>query len=386
MKIRIPYLTTVIVSVLLLLLGHRIAMQDLFVFTDHHQEHARAKVLGIVERIQLADQFEPFDEFDDFFMSMVGEVIVFEAELRSGGQRGQIVRAEQSFSDFLLVTPTEVSAGDSILLVNFGEDWFFNGHIRSNRLLILGILFAISVLFFGGRKGFNTILSLGLTCAAVFAVFIPSILSGKNIYLMAMLVCVYTTTMTLLLIMGFNRKSLAASVGCLSGILVAGLITLVMDRVLFLTGILDEHSRFLMNLPIGTPINLKAIIFGGIIIGAMGAIMDVAMSVASSLWEIKEKAGTIKFETLFRSGLNIGRDIMGSMANTLILAYIGSSLSVVLILSVYTNSLLELLNREMIVVEILQALAGSFGILFAIPLTAFFCASLYLRRKEQPGS
>jgi uncharacterized membrane protein len=92
---------------------------------------------------------------------------------------------------------------------------------------------------------------------------------------------------------------------------------------------------------------------------------------------------TIRFDALFLSGFNIGKDILGSMANTLILAYIGSSLSIVLILSVYSNSLLELFNREMIVIEILQALAGSFGILFAVPLTAFFCATLYLRKPEE---
>ena len=109
--------------------------------------------------------------------------------------------------------------------------------------------------------------------------------------------------------------------------------------------------------------------------------MDVAMSISSALWELREKAGLIKFETLFRSGINIGRDIFGTMANTLILAYIGTSLSVVILLGVYSNSLLDLLNSEMIIAEILKALAGSFGILFAMPLTAFFCAVFYLRQK-----
>jgi uncharacterized membrane protein len=156
-----------------------------------------------------------------------------------------------------------------------------------------------------------------------------------------------------------------------------------MSKVLFLTGIVDDNSWYLVNLPVDPPINLKAIIFAGIVIGAMGAVEDVATSIASSLWEIKEKVGNIKFETLFRSGLTIGRDIMGSMANTLIRAYIGSSLSVVLVLSIYSNSsLLRLLNMEMIVVEILQALIGSLGILFAMPLTAFFCSVFYLKMQK----
>ena len=194
-----------------------------------------------------------------------------------------------------------------------------------------------------------------------------------------MIVCVYTIAMTLSIVIGFNKKSLTAAIGCGSGVAVAGIISIIMDRLLSLTGIVDESSRYLAILPIATPINLRAIIFAGIIIGAMGAIMDVAMSISSSLWEVKEKAGTIKFEALFRSGLTIGRDIMGTMANTLILAYIGSSLSVVLVLSVYSNSLFALFNSEMIVVEIVQALAGSLGILFAMPLTALFCSIFYLK-------
>ncbi|MCL2294375.1 MAG: YibE/F family protein [Spirochaetes bacterium] len=374
MKIQVTYLATVTVAVLLLFIGHNIVVQDRFVFQDGmHQEVTRAKVHKIVERIQVGANFDWFDEFSP----MLGEKIIFEARVTSGVRRGEIITAEQSLSSLFQGALREVSKGDSILLININDEWFFNGHSRTNKLLALGIIFTLCVLFFGGKKGFNAILSLGLTFGAIFAVFIPSILSGKNIYVMAMLVCIYTTIMTFTIVVGLNKKSLSATIGCISGILVTGLITLIMDRVLFLTGIIDEHSRFLMTLPVDNPLNLRAIVFAGIIIGAMGAIMDVAMSISSALWELKEKAKVIKFETLFRSGLNIGRDIFGTMANTLILAYIGTSLSVVLLLGVYSDSLLVLFNSEMIVVEVLQALAGSFGILLAMPLTAFFCAVFY---------
>jgi uncharacterized membrane protein len=279
------------------------------------------------------------------------------------------------------VTAKEVARGNSVLLINANGEWYFNGYVRTGKILGLGIVFALCVLFFGGKKGFNTLLSLGLTCGAIFAVFIPAILSGFNIYVMSILVCAYTISMTLLIVIGYNKKALTAAIGCASGVAVTGIISAIMDRMLLLTGIVDEHSRYLANLPVEASINLRAIIFAGIIIGAMGAIMDVAMSISSSLWEVKEKAGIIKFESLFRSGLTIGRDIMGTMANTLILAYIGSSLSVVIILSVYSGSALSLFNSEMIVVEILQALAGSLGILAAMPLTALICSVFYLKAK-----
>ncbi|MCL2193776.1 MAG: YibE/F family protein [Treponema sp.] len=378
-RVKMTYLATVAIAVFLLIIGHRIVAQGLPIFQNDTQEVVRATVQRIVEMVEPDEVFEEFE----FLLMLQGERLIFEAEVRSGPRRGELISAVQTFGGFVHDTFREVAEGDSILLISFGDEWFFNGFYRTNRLLGLGILFALCVLLFGGKKGFNTILSLGLTCAAVFAVFIPSILSGKNIYLMALLVCAYTTIVTLSIVIGFNKKSLAAAVGCMSGIAVTGLITIIMDRVLFLTGILDEHSRFLMFLPIEGTINLRAIVFAGIIIGAMGAIMDVAMSISSAMWEIKESAGRIKFEALLRSGMNIGRDIFGTMANTLILAYIGTSLSVILILLVYTDSLTSLLNMEMIVVEILQALTGSLGILFTIPLTSLFCSTIYLRDRPK---
>ena len=376
-RVKISYLATVAISVLLLVLGHRVATQGLMIFQNDAQEVVRATVQRVVAIL------EPDEIYDEFLFMMQGERLIFEAEVRNGPRRGEILTGVQTFGGFVQDTTREVIAGDAILLISFGDEWFFNGYYRTSRLLWLGIVFAVCVLIFGGKKGFNTILSLMLTCAVVFAVFIPSILSGINIYLMAILVCLYTTIMTLLIVIGFNKKSLAAAVGCLSGIAVTGLITVIMDRVLFLTGILDEHSRFLMFLPVEGTINLRAIVFAGIIIGAMGAILDVAMSISSAMWEIKERAEQINFETLLRSGLPIGRDVFGTMANTLILAYMGKSLSVILILLVYTDSLTSLLNMEMIVVEILQALAGSFGILFTMPLTSFFCSTIFLKDKEK---
>jgi uncharacterized membrane protein len=375
MTIKGSYLATVIIAVLLIFIGHKIAVNGLFVFQEVSQEIVKAKVQKITQRIK------PDAAFDDF-IPMQGEKIIFEAQVTGGTRKGEIITAAQNLGGYMVAPLKEASKGDSVLLININNEWFFNGYVRTNKLLVLGILFALCALFFGGKKGFNTIISLGLTCSAVFAVFIPAILSGKNIYVMSLLICAYTIIMTLLLVIGFNKKSLAAAMGCLGGLGVSGIIAVIMEKVLLLTGVVDENSRYLLNLPIDPPINLRAIIFAGIIIGAMGAVEDVATSIASSLWEVKEKVGTIKFETLFRSGLTIGRDIMGSMANTLILAYIGSSLSVVLILSVFSNSLLCLLNMEMIVVEILQALIASLGILFAMPLTALVCSIIYLRKKR----
>ena len=126
-------------------------------------------------------------------------------------------------------------------------------------------------------------------------------------------------------------------------------------------------------------INLPAVIWGGILIGALGAIMDVAMSISSAMEELSEKMRDKSYSSMVASGMNIGKDAIGTMTNTLILAYVGSSIAMVLLFMAYNRNLLVLFNLEMIVVEILQAILGSMGILFAVPATVFFAAWIYNR-------
>ena len=373
-RIKLTYLFTVIVSALLLIIGHTTAANGIPGFRNNRQEVVTAKVRGIVEHTRPEDGI-------DGPAAMLNDKIFFEAIISGGPRKGEVVTAIQNTAGFLPGSQKAVFRNASVLLINSNSEWYFNGFFRIHRLLGLALLFVLCVLVFGGAKGFNTVLSLGFTCTAIFAVFVPAILSGKNIYAMSLLVCGYMTVMSPLIVIGYNKKSAASIAGCAGGLVISGIIALIMDKALFLTGIVDEQSRYLVNLPGEIQLNLRAVIFAGILIGAMGAVMDVAISMASALWEIKEKARTIGFRELFRSGITIGRDIMGTMADTLILAYIGSSLTVVLILSVFSGSPLSLFNSEMIAVEIVQALAGSFGILFAMPLTALFCSIIYLKEK-----
>lgn len=377
------YIATIIFSISFLFIGNGVATKGLTVFNgdDFGETVVKAKIEAITDRIS-----------DDYSLAgdttMVKNVLVtFEATLLDGEEKGERVTGTQIIDGMLNIGTPEVEQGDKVLLIAYeGQpelDWKFMEYVRTDKLLIFGLLFILALLVFGGFKGLNTMLSLVFTCAAIFMVFIPAILSGKNIYVSAIVICLYTIVATYLIINGFNKKTLTAILGCFGGILVSGILTIVVNRVLELTGYVDEESIYLTYISTGTPIDLKAIIFAAILIGALGAIMDVSMSISSSLWEVKEKSGVSSFNTLFRSGMNIGRDVMGTMANTLILAYIGSSLSIVLLLSAYSTSLLYLLNREMIVVEILQALVGSFGILFAMPLTSFFCALMYKENGEQ---
>ena len=160
----------------------------------------------------------------------------------------------------------------------------------------------------------------------------------------------------------------------------AAILEVLFSHILQLTGIIDEHSIYLGYLDSGVVIDLKSLIFGMIVVGAMGAVMDVAMDISSALHELHYRAPDLSFGELYKSGITIGRDVMGTMANTLVLAYIGSSLCTILLLITYSSSLRELFNRENIIVELLQALIGSSAILLTMPLTSAICSFLYTNK------
>jgi uncharacterized membrane protein len=124
------------------------------------------------------------------------------------------------------------------------------------------------------------------------------------------------------------------------------------------------------------------LLFAGIIIGALGASMDVSMSIASAVEEVKRVCPELGVWRLFQSGMNVGRDVMGTMVNTLILAYTGSSLQLILIFMAYKESLLKIFNLDMIASEIVRALSGSIGMIMVIPLTSLIAAVLYGRKKR----
>lgn len=370
------YLSTVIISIILLIIGNKITTKGLDLLSGVDGIVAqKASVTKVISTKNVE-----YDLGGD--NPEVGKEIAFTAEILSGEQKGTQITALQSIDPFTGASLKAVEAGDKVILYNLDNkdseyDWVLVEYLRTDSLLILGIAFLIFLVIFGHFKGFNTIVSLVFTCTAIFAVFIPAILQGYNIYFWSIITCVFTITMSLLIVYGANKKSLAAGIGCLVGILVSGVLTLFMNNVLRLSGLVSEESMYLARLNPNHTIDLRAIIFAAILIGALGAIMDVAMSIAASLAELQEKLEYTPFSLLVKSGITIGRDIMGTMANTLILAYIGSSLSVVLLLVSYNSSLIELLNKEMIVVEILQALVGSIGILVTIPLTSLVSAYLF---------
>ena len=271
---------------------------------------------------------------------------------------------------------------DSRDALNQGN-WVIYQQERLTPIYVLGAVFFLLMLLLGGWKGLGTVASLVYTIAAIFLVLIPAILSAYNIYLWTILILISVVAVTVIFINGGNMKSLTAALGCLSGMALAALIQVLMSQLLQLTGVIDEDANYLTLLHEGRSIDLKALIFATILIGAAGALLDVSVDLVASLREFAQTTEGRSFQRLLRTGFVIGRDIMGTMVTTLILAYVGGSLTALLMTAALNaGSILYLLNSESVIVELLQMLVGALGVLVCIPTTAFFSALFFSRREE----
>lgn len=374
MKEKIVFTVVLILSIIYIIIGNKIAMKDnSFLAQVTKVDYPKAKITRIIERKETPFEVDGLD-------NQYNTDITFEAQILTGEHKDELVIATQNISTYIAGTIKEVEAGEKVLLYNQQnydgqQAWYFMEYSRTSALVVLTIVFLGLILLFGRIQGGKTLISLIFTVLSIFIVYIPAILGGQNIYAWTIVTCAFITISTVILVYGSSRKTVATALGCIGGVLVAGILTLIMNGVLRLTGFVDENAIYLQQL--NSSIDLKAIIFGGILIGALGAIMDVSIDIASSLSEVADKMDKPDFRAIVKSGFNIGKDIMGTMTNTLILAYIGSSLTTVLLLTASSHSIAYLFNLEMITVEILQALVGSIGILTTIPLTSVIAAALY---------
>ena len=196
---------------------------------------------------------------------------------------------------------------------------------RSPILYMIVLLFLISIWALGGKKGFKSTLSLIFTFVCIIFMFIPLIYRGVSPIFAAIVVAAVTTIATMYLIGGISTKTLASIISTILGIIISGILAVIFGRLTKISGFNVSDIEQLEYIGQMTNIKIGELLYAGILISSLGAIMDVAMSVSSSMHEIFSKVNTLKQMELFKSGINIGRDMMGTMSNTLILAFTGSS-------------------------------------------------------------
>lgn len=256
------------------------------------------------------------------------------------------------------------------------NDIAITSYKRSHVLITLMAIFVIITILVGGFKGVKSILALIFTLVCVIFLMMPLMIKGVNPILSAILIAIISISITMTLVSGINKKTLAAITGTFIGVIVAGIIAYGFGNWAHLSGITMEDSESIMYIAETTGLKVSGILFAGILVASLGAVMDVAMSISSSIFEIYDVNKKMALKELFKSGMNIGRDIIGTMTNTLVLAFAGGSITTMILLYSANMWTTQLINLDILGTEVIQSLAGTIGIILTVPITAIISAYL----------
>ncbi len=247
---------------------------------------------------------------------------------------------------------------------------------RAPVLAGLALVFAALLVVIGRKKGLMALAGLLYTLACIWFIQVPMILRGADPVWITILIVVLTTGASLLLLTGISKKTLCATLGCVGGVAAAGLFAALFCVISPLNGFNMSEAEELVLRSLDRDIHISGLFVSGILIASLGAVMDVAMSISSACWELRELNPALPRKALFRSGMNIGKDAMGTMANTLILAFSGSSLNLLLLCQIFDYPLIQIFNTDAIAIELIRGLAGSIGIILTVPLVALLASQM----------
>lgn len=328
-------------------------------------------------------QVETIETFGDVKPSPGGELQQVkqsvEVKIITGSHKGEKVLID----NMLMGNPAydiNLKKGDKVILHaepdnGGGVNFFIADKQRVGALYFLTALFAILLLAIGKKKGLFSLVSIFVTLGLIFWALTPLILSGFNPILATVLICVFSSIVAIYLVGGLNAKSSAAILGTVLSLVIAGFLSILVIKMASLTGFSSEESMFLFSAH--PSLNFVGVLASAMIIGALGAVMDIGMSISSTVNELFVSNSQMSIRDLFDSGMNVGRDIIGTMANTLILAYLGGALSLVLLSN--NIDMQKFFNLNQVATEISSALIGSVAIVVCVPITAIIAA--YLIRK-----
>lgn len=327
-------------------------------------EYAKAEVVTVLEENMGADP--------DYDYIWIGKQ-AFQMKLLSGPYRGKTI---ETINYVTRTTPLEGTVGTRYIVGSY--DGFITSSImsyeRSGIIMVLAALFVFLVVLYGRAKGAASIAALVITLLNVVFLFMPMLINGVPAILAAIVVVLLSTLYTMVVLNGLCKKSLIATACCTGCTAFAGLLAWLTGIVGNITTLSTPEVEQLLFVTEYTDFRIDNLLTAGILIASMGAVMDTCMSLVSSLFELKAQNPDMTAAQLRRSGMNIGRDIMGTMTNTLILAFVGSSLNLVVIYYMYCTPAISLINSDFILVEALKGLVSSIAVVLSIPAATMVTA------------
>ncbi len=318
-----------------------------------------------------------------------------EITLNSISQRYQIARVEILEGEYqgilmemdygkrqVLSNDVYLSPGDE-LLVTIGKrpdgilTVYFADFVRSRYLFWLAALFAASILLISRWKGLRSLISMTFSLTVIIGYIIPNILAGKDPLTVSIIGSAILLTVTLYLTYGWNLKTHASVLSMILILLLTGGLAWFFVIFTRLSGAGDENALFLLQM-MNARLNLRGLLLGGMIIGALGVLDDLVTTQSSAVFELHRANRSMGFKALFQSAMRIGQDHVAATVNTLVLAYAGASLPMLLMFSLGQGNYASLVNFSFIAEEIVRTLVGSLGLIAAVPLTTLLAALLAL--------
>lgn len=340
-------------------------------------EYETAKVITI-----LADSTELDPTTDGGFR---GEQLML-AKVTSGRYKGETLQVT-NYTGPIYGGP--VKENDEIVLIistyengdHFGTVFEFSRRIP---LLVVVALFLIATVAVGGKTGLKSTFGLIITLASLFLVLIPALMKGAPTLPTVLAVCAYIAVVSLAILGGVSKKTVCAMLGTVLGTAIALVFGLIAQELVRIDGLrLDDVEALLQLRQTGTPIGLRYLLVGGVVISALGAVMDVTMGISSALSEVFSANPNLGIKELFKSGMNIGRDMVGTMTNTLILAFLGSSFTLILYLYSMGLSSQQLISSAYLSVEVISGISSSIGVILSIPITAIITAFAFGKKEQK---
>lgn len=312
---------------------------------------------------------------------------ICEVEILSGNFKGEKVRAVNLLTGSL-ETDKIFNAGDKVFILleksKDGNIVFANmiDHYRLNLEVLLIGLFVIVLVIFSGSTGIRTVISFAFTLICILKLFVPMLLKGYHPILLALFIGILISTVTLILVGGFTKKAYCAILGSVFASLVTCILAIIFGNVFKIHGTVMQWSESLLYSGF-QDLNLTLIYQSGIYLSCSGAILDLAIDISASIDELVDKNPKLSKKEILLSGITIGRSIVGSQTTTLLLAYMGSFIGVMMVYMAQGTPFLSILNTRFISSEILQTFVGCIGLVIVSPLTATICSYVYTKNSKE---
>jgi len=252
---------------------------------------------------------------------------------------------------------------------------------RDHSLLVLAMLFAAAVVALGGRRGLAALAALALTATTLIAFVLPAILAGRDPLAVAVVGCCAIMFGALYLTHGFSARTSTAVLGTLVSLVLIGLLGTAFAHLARLTGADEDTANLAAAL--GTGVDGRGLVLAGLMIGALGALDDVTVTQTSAVWELRQADPGLRSAALFRSAMRIGRDHVASAVNTLVLAYAGTTLPLLLVFSANQRGLGDVLTTQVVATEVVRTLVGSIGVVASVPVTTAVAVAVVTRNRPR---